>query len=107
MQDEGSWYEKENLVNKNQKLLKALEAIKVPGSAYTVNSRYFDLTFSFSSIFRSPSLLPNKVPYKQRYLFLHFSFPQFSFSTFFVVNHVPDTAFPTWIVLHFSFEKKN
>jgi hypothetical protein len=34
MQDEGSWDKKVNLVNKNQKLLKALEAIKVPGSVY-------------------------------------------------------------------------
>jgi hypothetical protein len=34
MQDEESWDEKENLVNKNQKLLKPLEAIKVPGSTY-------------------------------------------------------------------------
>jgi hypothetical protein len=34
MQDEGLWDEKENLVNKNQNLLKALEAIKVLGSAY-------------------------------------------------------------------------
>jgi hypothetical protein len=32
--------------------------------------------------------------------------PIFRFSAFFVVNHVPDTAFPTWILLHFSFEKK-
>jgi hypothetical protein len=23
-----------------------------------------------------------------------------------LLNHVPDTAFPTWIMFHFSFEKK-
>jgi hypothetical protein len=34
MKDEGSWEEKENPVNNNQKVLKPLEAIKVLGSTY-------------------------------------------------------------------------
>jgi hypothetical protein len=33
--------------------------------------------------------------------------PTYRFSAFIIVNHVPDTAFATWIFLHGSFEKKN
>jgi hypothetical protein len=39
------------------------------------------------------------------YFCIHCS-PTYRFPAFFVVNHVPDTAFPTWILLDFSFEKK-
>ena len=41
-----------------------------------------DLLFpqqSFSHMYRSPFLVPNEVPYKKRYLFLHPSFPELSF----------------------------
>jgi hypothetical protein len=40
------------------------------------------------------------------FIYAFFVSPIFRFSTYFVVNHVPDTAFPTWILLHFSFDKK-
>jgi hypothetical protein len=61
---------------------------------------------SFSRIYRVPSLDPNKVPYN---VIISASIvpPTYRFSAFIAVNHIPDTAFATWIFLHGSFEEKN
>jgi hypothetical protein len=65
------------------------------------------LDISFSSLFRSLCLVPNKVPYKQCFLFRHFSFPGFfGFSAFFDVNHVPDSISHVDFVSFFVWEKK-
>jgi hypothetical protein len=49
------------------------------GGNYSGTSIYRFLQRSFSRKYRSPFLVPNEVPYKQRYLFPHPSFPDLSF----------------------------
>jgi len=72
------------------------------------------IVYSGTSIYRSHNdrfpactvrhfLVPNEVPYKQRYLFPHPSFPELSF-------YCTDRSYitvPTQHFLHGSFEKKN